>query len=144
MAPQVLWERDQLRVSSCQQTHSIWHLRSHPSFPVPRILLEHWSKDFICAHPQRTNTRATCPSAHPQSAASASGCNWRTESLTAAPAPSCICHNCDFDGTKWECRHTFGRKVQTHFSHCPTPHTLLLFLFFTPLLQEMWKGCYLS
>lgn len=36
-----------------------------------------------------------CPSAHPQSAGTASVCNWRTPSKTAAPSRSCICHNCD-------------------------------------------------
>lgn len=117
-----------------------------PSYLVPRILLEHWSKVFLCPPSENKHSydSTACPSAHPHSADSASGCNWRTKRETAAPAPSCICHNCDFDGTKWECSHTFELKVQTHSSHRLSPShltSILLPLPFPPLMQEMLNGC---
>lgn len=112
-----------------------------PFFPVPRILLEHWSKAFLCPPSENKHSYdwTACPPAHPHSADSASGCNWRTERETAAPAPSCICCDCDFDRTKWECSRAFEVKVQTHSSHCLPPHLTSILL---PCCFLLWcKKC---
>lgn len=74
-----------------------------------------------------------CPSAHPQSAGSASVCNWRTESKTAAPSLSCICHNCDF----MEQSENATTRFDWLFSHTPAivPVTLSLSVYLLFLCQ---------